>query len=156
MEYWAAQNGDSLEQLFEHPFFTKNLDIPLEFSTKNKCGNNKQCHVTLFASVWHVKLGTTIFLTFPLIMRSITPAQCSTMITLLQEGYTYSKIHTKTGLWKATISRVKADALENKENNPAGHPSKLTTCDKQSIIHQISTGRLAAPSVYFTHYKWTN
>jgi hypothetical protein len=63
-----------LEQLFEHLFFTKNLDIAMEFSTKNMCGNNKQCHVTLFASVWHVELGSTIFLTFPLIMRSITPA----------------------------------------------------------------------------------
>jgi Trp repressor protein len=119
-----------LEQLFEHSFFTKNLDITMEFSTKNMCGNNKQCHVTLFALVWHVELGSTIFLTFSLIMRSITPAQHSTMITLLQEGYTYSKIQTKTGLGKATISRVKAEALADKENNLAGYPSKLTTHDK--------------------------
>jgi Trp repressor protein len=128
--------------LFEHSFFTKYLDIAIEFSTKNMHRNNKQCHVTLFASVWHVKLGSTIFLTFPLIIRSITSAQHSTVITLLQEGYTYSKIQTKTGLEKATISRVKAEALADKENNPAGHPSKLTTYDKQSIIHQISTGKL--------------
>jgi uncharacterized protein YerC len=52
------------------------------------------------------------------------------MITLLQEGYTYSQIQTKTGLWKATISRVKAEALADKENNPTGYPSKLTTYDK--------------------------
>jgi DNA invertase Pin-like site-specific DNA recombinase len=52
------------------------------------------------------------------------------VITLLQERYTYSKIQTKTGLGKATISRVKAEALADKENNPAGHPSKLTTYDK--------------------------
>ena len=75
-------------------------------------------------------------------MRSITPAQRSTVITLLQDGYTYSKIQTKTGLGKATISRVKAEALADKENNPSGHPSKLTTHDKQSIICQISTGKL--------------
>ena len=75
-------------------------------------------------------------------MKSITSAQCFTVITLLQEGRTYSKIQTKTGLGKATISRVKAEALANKENNPAGHPFKLTACDKQSIICQISIGRL--------------
>ena len=75
-------------------------------------------------------------------MRSITPAQHFTVISLLQEGHTYSKIQTKTGLGKATISRVKAEALANKENNPAGHPSKLTARDKQSIICQISIGRL--------------
>ena len=75
-------------------------------------------------------------------MRSITPAQRSIVITLLQDGYTYSKIQTKTGLGKATISRVKAEALADKENNPSGHPSKLTTHNKQSIICQISTGKL--------------
>ena len=30
----------------------------------------------------------------------------------------------------------------NKENNPGGHPSKLSACDKQSIICQISSGKL--------------
>jgi hypothetical protein len=64
------------------------------------------------------------------------------VITPPQEGYTYSQIQTKTGLEKATISRVKAEALADKENNPVGHPSKLTTCDTQLIIHQISTGKL--------------
>jgi uncharacterized protein YerC len=52
------------------------------------------------------------------------------MITLLQEGYTHSQIQTKTGLEKATISRVKAEALADKKNNSVGHPSKLTTYDK--------------------------
>ena len=31
---------------------------------------------------------------------------------------------------------------ENKENHPGGCPSKLSICDKQSIVCQITTGKL--------------
>ena len=41
--------------------------------------------------------------------------------------------------------------LKTRKNNPAGHPSKLTTCDKQSIICQISTRRLDT-AVQATHF----
>ena len=30
----------------------------------------------------------------------------------------------------------------NKENNTGGHPSKLSTCDKTAIIHEIHSGRV--------------
>ena len=30
----------------------------------------------------------------------------------------------------------------DKENHPGGHLAKLTPCDKQAIVRQISTGRL--------------
>jgi len=30
----------------------------------------------------------------------------------------------------------------NKENNPGGCPYKLSACDKQSILHQIRSGKL--------------
>ena len=75
-------------------------------------------------------------------MKAISATQCFTIISLLQEGYSYTQIQTKTGLGRSTISRIKAEVLSDKENNPAGHPSQLTTHDKQSTVCQISSGKL--------------
>jgi transposase len=91
-------------------------------------------------------------------MKAISATQCLTIISLLQEGYSYTQIQTKTGLGRATISRIKAEVLSDKENNLAGHPSKLTTCDKQSIVHQISSGKLdnAVQATQFINSAITN
>ena len=35
-----------------------------QYLTQMECGNSKQCHVTLFTSVWHVQLRHWCFLTF--------------------------------------------------------------------------------------------
>ena len=41
-----------------------------------------------------------------------------------------------------TVNKISREVdLENK-NNPGGHPSKLSAQDKQSIIHQITSGKL--------------
>jgi hypothetical protein len=39
----------------------------------------------------------------------------------------------------------------DKENNKRGCPFKLTPCDKQSVIHQITTGKLDN-AVQATHF----
>jgi hypothetical protein len=43
---------------------------------------------------------------------------------------------------KGTISRISKEVDGNKENNPGGHLSKLSAHDKQSIVHQINSGKL--------------
>jgi hypothetical protein len=40
------------------------------------------------------------------------------------------------------VGRISKEVEGNKENHPGGHPSKLSSCDKQSIISQITTGKL--------------
>ena len=50
--------------------------------------------------------------------------------------------HNKTSISLGTISKIGKEVDSNKENNPGGHPSKLSACDKQSIIQQINSGRL--------------
>src|SRR5882762_7134834 len=75
-------------------------------------------------------------------MRSISAEKHSSVVSLLNEGYSQCQIHTRTGLGKGTIGRISKEVDENKENHPGGRPSKLSPRDKQSIIHQISSGRL--------------
>ena len=75
-------------------------------------------------------------------MRSIPSAQRSTIISLLHEHYSVCEIAFKTGIGKPTISRIKQEVDMDKENSKGGRPSKLSPHDKQSIICQITTGKL--------------
>jgi transposase len=75
-------------------------------------------------------------------MRSISAAQRSSVISLLNEGYSHRQIQSSTGLGKGTVGRISKEVDVDKENNSGGRPSKLSTRDKQSIIRQISSGKL--------------
>ena len=43
---------------------------------------------------------------------------------------------------KSTVGRIRKEVDSEKENSQGGHPSKLSPHDKQSIICQITTGKL--------------
>ena len=75
-------------------------------------------------------------------MQSTFSAQCSTIFSLLQEGYSLHQIQSKTGLGKSTIGRIAKKVELDKENSKGDHLSKLSPHDKQSIMHQITTGKL--------------
>src|SRR6266481_239872 len=75
-------------------------------------------------------------------MRPTSAAKHSSVLSLLEQGYSHCQIHQKTGLWLGTISRIGREANSNKENNPGGCPSKLSIHDKQSIVCQITSGKL--------------
>ena len=84
-------------------------------------------------------------------MRPILSTKHSSVVSLLQEGYTLRQIEDKTGVGKSTIGRIKREVDGNKENSKGGRPSKLTPRDQQSIIRQITTGKLDN-AVQATHY----
>src|SRR5882724_10901977 len=69
----------------------------------------------------------------------------------LMSSYSLCQIEAKTHLGKSTIDRIKKEINVDKENSKGGHPSKLSYCDKQSIIHQIMTGKLDN-AVQATHF----
>src|SRR6202521_765297 len=75
-------------------------------------------------------------------MKAISAEKRSSIISLLNEGYSYRAIQAKTGLGKGTVYRVSKEVDMDKENSPGGRPSKLSTHDKQLIIRQITTGKL--------------
>lgn len=75
-------------------------------------------------------------------MKPTSASQRSSVISLLENGYSTRQIQERTGLGKSTVGRIKKEVDANKENNPGGRPSKLTPRDKQSIIRQISTGKV--------------
>ena len=64
------------------------------------------------------------------------------VISLLKEGYSVHQIESETGLGRSTIGRIKKKTDLDKENSKGGHPSKLSSPDTQSIIRQITTGKL--------------
>ena len=75
-------------------------------------------------------------------MKPTSATQHSTVISLLKEEYSVHQIESKTGLGKSTVGRIKKQTDLDKENSKGGHPSKLSSCDTQSVIHQITTGKL--------------
>ena len=75
-------------------------------------------------------------------MKAISTAQCSSVISLLNEGYYLCQIQDRTGLGKSTVGRISKEVLGDKENCPRGRPSKLSSCDQHSIIRQIRSRRL--------------
>jgi hypothetical protein len=52
------------------------------------------------------------------------------------------RIQSKSGMGKSTVGRIKKEVDSYKENSKGSHPSKLSYHDKQSIIRQITTGKL--------------
>ena len=96
----------------------------------------------LFVLVWHAELGFSTYLPLTTIMKAISAAQCSSVISLLNQGYSLHQIQDRTSLGKSTVGRISKEVLGDKENCPRGHPSKLSAHDWHSIIWQISSGRL--------------
>ena len=67
-------------------------------------GSNKQGHVIIFVLVWHVELGYSTFLPLTTTMKAISAAQHSSVISLLNEGYSLRQIQDRTGLGKSVLS----------------------------------------------------
>src|SRR6202167_4477874 len=89
-----------------------------------------------------LNLDKSSSLLFTITMRPISAAQHSSVVSLLNEGYSQRQIQARTGLGKGTVGRISKEMEGNKENHSGGRPSKLSTRDKQSIVRQITTGKL--------------
>ena len=72
----------------------------------------------------------------------MSAAQHSSIVSLLNEGYSQHQIQAKTGLGKGTVGRISKELEGNKENHSGGRPSKLSTRDKYTIIRKVTTGKL--------------
>ena len=75
-------------------------------------------------------------------MRAISAAQHCSVVSLLNEECSHCQIQAKTGLGKGAVGRIAKEVENNKENNTAGHPSKLSIRDKTAIIQEIYSGRV--------------
>ena len=75
-------------------------------------------------------------------MKPTSAAQRSSVISLLNEGYSHRQIQSRTGLGKSTVGRIAKEVECTKENNCGGCPSKLSTRDKTAIIREIRSGRV--------------
>jgi len=123
------------------------MDVAYLFCSKPNhhyinCGNNKQSHVTLLISVQHVFITSTTFSFYPHLMKPTSSTKCSAVISLLHQGYSLCQIESETGLGKSIIGRINKEMDGDKENSKGGHPFKLSSGDKRSIICQITSGGL--------------
>jgi transposase len=91
-------------------------------------------------------------------MRPTSAAKHSSVVSLLTQGYPHHQIHAKTGVSLGTISKINKEPDLNKENNHGGCPVKLSARDKQSIIYQITSGKLdnAVQATQFINNTLTN
>ena len=69
-------------------------------------------------------------------MKATSVANRTSVISLLEQGYSVRDIEKRTGLGKSTVGRIEKGMDTDKENNLSGHPFKLSARDKTSIIHQ--------------------
>ena len=89
-----------------------------------------------------LNLVQLLSLSFTITMRPISAAQRSSVVSLLNEGYSQHQIQARTGLGKGTVGRISKEVEGNKENHSGGRPSKLSTRDKHTILCQITTAKL--------------
>ena len=75
-------------------------------------------------------------------MKPISAEKHSSVVSLLKEGYSHHQIITETGVEIGIVNRIRKEVDLEKENNPGGHPFKLSAWDKWSITHQITSGKL--------------
>jgi transposase len=91
-------------------------------------------------------------------MKSISAEKHSSVVSLLNEGYSHCQIQARTGVGKGTVGRISREVDRDKENHLKGRPSKLSTRDKQAIVGQITTGKLdnAVQATQFINSITTN
>ena len=77
---------------------------------------------------------TIHILPLTIVIKAILTACHSSVVTLLNQGYSDHQIQAETNLGKGTVGRSAKEVENNKENNLGGHSSKLFTCNKASII----------------------
>ena len=75
-------------------------------------------------------------------MKATSAANCTSVISLLEQGYSVRDVEKRASLGKSTVGRIKDGMYTDRENNHGGCSSKLSAHDKTSIIHQIQSGRL--------------
>jgi transposase len=88
------------------------------------------------------KLVSSILLSFHHHMKSTSSSQHAIVVSLLSDRYSVCQIQSKSSIGESTVGRIKKEVDSDKKNTKDGHPSKLSHCDKQSIIRQITTGKL--------------
>ena len=65
-------------------------------------------------------------------MKSISAEKHSSVVSLLNGGYSHLQIQAKTGLGKGTVGRISKEMEGDKENHPGGHlPSFLLMINSQ-------------------------
>jgi len=74
-----------------------------------------------------LKSTSTIFLSFHHLIKPISSSQQSSVISLLQEGYSLHQIQSKTDLGKSTVGRIKKEVDSDKENYKILPSSPLVT-----------------------------
>ena len=84
-------------------------------------------------------------------MKATSAANHASVLSLLEQGYSVRDIERRTGLGRSTVGRIKKKVDTDKENNLGGHPSKLSACNKTSIIRQIQSEKLDT-AVQATHF----
>ena len=72
-------------------------------------------------------------------MRSLSPAQKHTILTMLDAGQSTRSISTATGVHSSTISRLRSKERSELQKSTGGHPKKLSPSNIRHAVHLLST-----------------
>ena len=105
-------------------------------------GNIEQCHVTFFVLIWNVEFDSTISLTFATTMRPTFAAKPSSVLSLLEQGYSYCQIHNKTSISLGTISKIGKEVDANKETILVAIPPSFLLMTSSPLSNKSTLGGL--------------
>jgi len=74
-------------------------------------------------------------------MKTLSPAECNHILSLLDSGHSGHEISSITGAGTATISRLRSRYRPYLHKSSGGRPSKLSTTDIRHAIRLIGTGK---------------
>ena len=98
--------------------------------------------MTLSVSIWNVEFDSTIFLTFATTMRPTSAAKCSSVLSLLEQGYSYCQIHNKTGISLGTIKNIGKEVDANKETVLVTIPPSFLPVTSSPLSNKSTLGGL--------------
>src|SRR3981189_647681 len=82
-------------------------------------------------------------------MRSLSPAQKNTILTMLDAGHSAYSIASTTGIHTSTISRLRSKKRSELQKSSGGRPKKLSPTNIRHAVHLI-TSRKAENAVQVT------
>jgi len=72
-------------------------------------------------------------------MRSLSPAQKNTILTMLDAGRSAHSIASTTGVHASTISRLRSKECSELQKSSGGRPTKLSPTNVRHAVHFITT-----------------
>ena len=117
------------------------------------CKRYKKGGVTLFVLIWYVKLGFNHILPLTIVIKAISTTCHSSVVSLLDQGYSDHQIQAKTNLGKGAVGRsAKEVKIIKKTTLVVNLPNFLLVIKQQSFRKFALKGWMIVTISFLTPY----